>query len=345
MVAEIMTGDSRRVLASLSEESVDLSFWSPPYYVGKSYEQGRTFKQWQGLLSAVISEHFRVIKSGGFMAVNIADILCFQDSEIPRFQANNVSRKTNPVTLEQVLEAKRGHPSANRRQLGEILGCSEQTIQRRIENNNVRGGKHLASTKILLTGCMISEWAEDAGFYLYDQRIWWKDPCWANSRWHSNSYRAVDEFEHVYVFWKPGITQYDRERLTKSEWVEWGSRGVWCIPSVRQNKRHPAEFPEGLAYRVIRLFSPKGGVVLDPFVGTGTTTAVAKSLGRQWIGIDAVAEYTRIARKRTDDAERNGEPGTVSNGNGSPRAQRLSPSSGDDISRRNRIFRKTSQKT
>ena len=51
---------------------------------------------------------------------------------------------------------------------------------------------------------------------------------------------------------------------------------------------------------MIRLFSPPGGVVLDPFVGTGTTTAVAKKLGRQWLGIDKDARHTRIARRRTD---------------------------------------------
>ena len=45
-----------------------------------------------------------------------------------------------------------------------------------------------------------------AGFYLYDRRVWVKDACWENSRWHSLSYRSVDEFEYIYIFWKPGIT-------------------------------------------------------------------------------------------------------------------------------------------
>ena len=195
------------------------------------------------------------------------------------------------------MKSKLAHPGANRYQLARLLGCSEQTIQRRLEGNNVRGGKSATSTKILLTGCMVTDWAEDAGLYLYDQRIWHKDPCWANSQWHSNSYRAVDEFEHIYVFWRPGITEYDRDRLTKREWSEWGSRGVWNIRSVRRNDRHEAEFPEELARRVIKLFSPVGSVVLDPFVGTGTTTTVAKQLGRRWIGIDLDGDYVGMAQK------------------------------------------------
>jgi len=294
----IVTGDARKVLAALPEESVDLSFWSPPYYVGKSYEKHLSFKAWQELLREVIRQHERVIRRGGFLAINIADILCFPDTNMPRYQANNVNGKKNRVTKEQIREVLRSHPNASRYELAEILGCSEQTIQRRLENNNVRGGKQAAATKVLLTGNLVVKWAEQSGLYLYDQRIWHKDPCWANSRWHSNSYRAVDEFEHIYIFWKPGITEYERDRLTDSEWAEWGSRGVWKIASLRRNHRHEAEFPEPLAERVIRLFSPEGGVVIDPFVGTGTTTSVAKRLGRQWLGIDTHAAYTRIARRR-----------------------------------------------
>ena len=298
----IVTGDAREVLGELPEKSVDLSFWSPPYYVGKSYERDMSFDDWRTLIREVVASHARIVKPGGFLAVNIGDILCFPDRNMPRFQANNVRRKTNPVTREQVLAAKAMYPDYNRRELGAILGCSEQTVQRRLQHNNVRGGKQKTETKVLLTGCMVAEWAEAAGLYLYDQRIWHKDPCWANSRWHSTSYRAVDEFEHIYVFWQPGIVEYDRNRLADREWSEWGSRGVWRIRSVARNSRHEAEFPEELAARVIRLFSPEGGVVIDPFVGSGTTTAVAKRLNRQWLGIDADADYVAVAKERTDVA-------------------------------------------
>ncbi len=297
----IITGDARRELLKLPKSSIDLSFWSPPYCVGKLYERNMTFDEWCDLLKKIIACHQRIVKPGGFLAINIGDILCFPDDSMPRFQADNVRRKINPVTRKQVLEAKRRHPNANRKELGTMLGCSEQTVQRRLEHNNVRGGKHQTSTKVMLTGCRVAKWAEESGFYLYDQRIWHKDPCWVNCRWHSNSYRAVDEFEHVYIFWRPGIVEYDRKRLTASEWSEWGSRGVWQIRSVSRNDRHEAEFPEELAARVIRLFSPKWGIVLDPFVGSGTTTAVAKQLNRHWIGIDSDTQYAHIARERTND--------------------------------------------
>lgn len=299
-LGRIIADDARYILPELPDDCIDLSFWSPPYYVGKSYERHLSFDDWCDLLRDVIHCHNRIIKRGGFMVVNIGDILCFADATIPKFQANNVRGKVCSVTREQVLAAKRSHPQAKRQELADLLGCSEQTIQRRLQHNNVRGGKHATGTKVLLTGCMVSEWAEEAGLYLYDQRIWRKDPCWANSRWHSNSYRAVDEFEHIYVFWRPGITEYDRNRLTASEWAEWGSRGVWNIRSVSRNDRHEAEFPEELATRVIRLFSPEDGVILDPFVGSGTTTAVAKRLNRRWLGVDIEEKSARMAEVRTN---------------------------------------------
>ena len=298
----IFTGDAKDLMPLLPSKSIDLSFWSPPYYVGKSYEKDWSFEEWQSLIKEVISLHSRVLRPGGFMAVNIGDILCFQDDSMPRFQADNVRRKKSPVTREQIIKLKQQYPNARRVDLAKMLGCSEQTVQRRLEHNNVRGGKQIASTRVKLTGCMVEEWALEAGLYLYDQRIWHKDPCWANCRWHSNSYRAVDEFEHIYVFWQPGITEYDRQRLSSSEWSEWGSRGVWQIRSVQRNERHEAEFPEELARRVIRLFSPAKGVVLDPFVGSGTTTAVARRLGRRWLGIELDEQYAEAARKRTNVA-------------------------------------------
>ncbi len=297
----ILQGDAAKVLQQLPEDSVDLSFWSPPYFVGKDYEKNFTFQSWKKLLCDVIQAHERIIKPGGFMVINNADILCFADEEMPRFQANNIRGKQRcDITRETILGAKSKHPDMNRHELALLLGCSEQTIQRRLENNNVRGGKAHSATKIILTGCMLEQWAGDAGFYLYDKRIWHKDPCWANSQWHSNSYRAVDEFEHIYVFWKPGITEYDRHRLTPDEWADWGSRGVWQIQSVRRNDRHEAEFPGTLAERVIRLYSPAGGVVIDPFVGSGTTALVANKNQRQWLGIDISEQYVALARRRVE---------------------------------------------
>lgn len=302
-VNRIHQGDARELLPRVVPESVALSVWSPPYFVGKSYEAGWTFDEWRELLETVIAGHYRLLKPGGFLAVNIADILCFPDPEMPKIQAENISRKSRlPVTREDIERVSRAHPDWNRYQIAAHLGVSEQTVDRRLNHNNIRGGKHSVQTRVLLTGSLVAEAAQRAQLFLYDRRVWVKDAAWENSRWHTNSYRAVDEFEYVYIFWKPGITRVDRQRLDAAEWAEWGSRGVWHIDSVRRNDDHEAKFPVELPRRLIRLLTDPGEIVLDPFVGSGTSAVAALELQRQFIGIDAEPRYVRLARRRVDEA-------------------------------------------
>jgi DNA modification methylase len=296
-VDQIYHGDSRELLDEIEPESIALSVWSPPYFVGKSYESGMTFADWQSLLASVIAKHQRLLKGGAFLVVNIADILCFADRSLPRIQAENLAGHRLPVTRQDVVRVLEKHPSYNRYQVARVLGVSEQTVDRRLKDNNIRGGKHNVQTRVKLVGGLIEEAASRAELYLYDRRVWVKDPAWENSRWHTNSYRAVDEFEYLYIFWKPGITKVDRNRLSRKEWAEWGSRAVWHIPSVRANDNHEAKFPVELPRRVIRLFTAPGETILDCFVGTGTTAMAAILEDRRYIGIDKVESYVKIARK------------------------------------------------
>ena len=74
---KIYCGDARSMLKLVRPDSVSLSFWSPPYFVGKSYERELTFCEWQDLIGETIALHFDLLKPGGFLAINIADILAF----------------------------------------------------------------------------------------------------------------------------------------------------------------------------------------------------------------------------------------------------------------------------
>jgi len=301
-INEIHHGDCRELLPSIEKESIACSVWSPPYFLGKQYEAYlKSFGEWQELISDVIRLHFDIIKPGAFLVVNIADILCFNDPDMPRIQAENIDRRRSIITREDVLKAKAKYPKYNRNELAAVLGCSEQTVDRRMNGNNIRGGKYAAQTRVKIVGGLVEEWGTQAGFYLYDRRIWMKDAAWENSKWSTLSYRAVDEFEYVYIFWKPGITTVSRDKLTSQEWSEWGSRAVWQIPSVRANDDHEAKFPVELPRRVIELLTSPGDTVLDPFMGSGTTAEAAIIEGRNYIGIERSAEYVRLARKRAKD--------------------------------------------
>lgn len=110
--------------------------------------------------------------------------------------------------------------------------------------------------------------------------------------------RPVLRFEYVYIFWKPGIITIDRSRLDKEEWSEWGSRAVCHIPSVRANVEHEAQFPIELPRRVVRLLSAPDDLVLDCFIGSGTTAVAAFAEGRRYMGMDSEPRYVKMARER-----------------------------------------------
>lgn len=205
------------------------------------------------------------------------------------------------ITEEDVKTAAAEHPEMNRYQLAKLLGCSEQTVDRRLHGNNIRGGKYNTQTRVKIVGGILEEMALKAGLYLYDRRIWVKDASWANSNWTTNSYRAVDEFEYLYIFWKPGITKVDRKRLSKEEWTDWGSRAVWNIRSVQRNDDHEAKFPLELPMRVIKLLSDEGDIVLDCFMGSGTSALAALAEKRHYIGIDKEQKYVQLAEKNIQE--------------------------------------------
>ena len=86
--------------------------------------------------------------------------------------------------------------------------------------------------------------------------------------------------------------------LKFNEFMSWMS-GLWDFPGETRTKyRHPAAFPEELPRRLIKLFSFPGDTVLDPFLGSGTTCAVAKGLGRNAIGLDIDPEFCNVAASR-----------------------------------------------
>jgi site-specific DNA-methyltransferase (adenine-specific) len=90
----------------------------------------------------------------------------------------------------------------------------------------------------------------------------------------------------------------DASNLSHAEWLDW-TNGVWIFSAEQPSRvKHPAPFPEELPRRLIKLFSFPGDPVLDPFVGSGTTSLVAQHLGRPSYGYDISAQYVADARAR-----------------------------------------------
>jgi len=95
---------------------------------------------------------------------------------------------------------------------------------------------------------------------------------------------------------KPTNSQRDKSRIGKKDYDEW-FRQSWNITGA-STKNHPAPFPIELAYRLVRMFSFFGDIVLDPFCGTGTTMIAAMKCDRNSIGVEIDSEYCRMAAER-----------------------------------------------
>jgi DNA modification methylase len=134
-----------------------------------------------------------------------------------------------------------------------------------------------------------------------------KYTAWGSWKSPSNPYLKYT-WEFLEVFCKGSIKHNGKKELadiSADEFKKW-TIAKWEIPPEMRMKEfgHPAMFPEELAERVIKLFSFKGDIVLDPFNGVGTTSVVAKKLGRIYVGIDISEEYCRKAIERIEKEER-----------------------------------------
>ncbi|MCK9631138.1 MAG: site-specific DNA-methyltransferase [Methanoregula sp.] len=117
-------------------------------------------------------------------------------------------------------------------------------------------------------------------------------------------------WEYIEIFDKESHKKAGRREdidITAGEFKEW-VLGRWSFPPETRMKDydHPAMFPEELPRRLMKLFSYKNDLVLDPFNGAGTTSLVAWKLGRRFIGIDISAQYSDMAMARLTASGDNG---------------------------------------
>ena len=148
---------------------------------------------------------------------------------------------------------------------------------------------------------------QDLDFWILNDVVWIKNNPMPNFR----GVRFTNA--HEIIIWaqkKKGAKYTFNHKSMKALNDDLQMRSDWTIPLVTGKQRiksngtkaHSTQKPEGLLYRVILSSSNGGDVILDPFFGTGTTGAVAKKLGRNWIGIERDKKYIKVAQKRIDAA-------------------------------------------
>jgi site-specific DNA-methyltransferase (adenine-specific) len=157
----------------------------------------------------------------------------------------------------------------------------------------------------------ISKIMIEIGFLMRGEIIWNKaasaSPSTAWGSWQSAANPTLrDVHEYILIFSKG---DYKRERtkdeidnkkntMSKEQFMEW-TKSIWTMNAESARRiGHPAPFPEELPYRLIQLYSFTNDIILDPFVGSGTTAVAALKSNRYFIGYDTNKDYINLAEKR-----------------------------------------------
>lgn len=229
---------SSEVMNELPDNSVHLMVTSPPYNVGKDYDENLSLKEYRALLKSVFKETYRVLVPGGRACINIA----------------NLGRKPY-IPLHS----------------------------------------------------FIIEDMHDIGFLMRGEILWDKassaSPSTAWGTWlKANNPVLRDVHEYILIFCKDTFTRKNphkrKSTISKEEFLEF-TKSVWQFDAERASKvGHPAPFPVELPYRTIQLYTFEGDVVLDPFVGAGTTCIAALKTNRKYVAYDIDKKYCDLAEQR-----------------------------------------------
>jgi len=151
---------------------------------------------------------------------------------------------------------------------------------------------------------------QDAGLWILNDVVWRKSNPMPNFRGkrltnaHETMIWASKSEKSKYTFNYEALKALNEGLQMRSDWVLPICNGHERLKDDNGNKAHPTQKPESLLHRVLVGSTNPDDVVLDPFFGTGTTGAVAKKLGRNFIGIEREEGYRRVAARRIADARR-----------------------------------------
>ena len=145
---------------------------------------------------------------------------------------------------------------------------------------------------------------QDLSYWILNDIVWVKTNPMPNFRGkrftnaHETLLWCAKSKEARYTFNYEAMKALNEDLQMRSDWVMPLCTGQERLKNHKGEKAHPTQKPEAMLHRVILAASNPGDVILDPFFGTGTTGAVAKRLGRDFIGIEREAEYAEVAKKR-----------------------------------------------
>ena len=229
---------SSESMNEIPSSSIHLMVTSPPYNVGKIYDEDLSLDEYRSFIKKVMLEVYRCLIPGGRICLNIA----------------NLGRKPY-IPLEAYIT------------------------------------EDLVSLGFLMRGQIIWDKSMSSG----------GSTAWGS--WISASNPTLrDIHEYILVFSKGDFSRKKNSNrdstITRDDFLEL-TKSIWRFPSESAKRiGHPAPFPIELVRRCIELFSFSNDVILDPFMGSGTTAIAALKSGRRFVGYEIDSEYIELSNKR-----------------------------------------------
>ncbi len=150
---------------------------------------------------------------------------------------------------------------------------------------------------------------QNLGFWVLNDIVWCKTnpmPNFKGTRFtnaHETLIWCAKSSKSKYTFNYDSMKIFNEDKQMRSDWQISLCTGSERLKDEQGNKAHTTQKPQALLSRVILATTKPGDIILDPFFGTGTTGAVAKMLGRHFIGIEREEKYIKVAQKRINEIQ------------------------------------------
>ena len=266
----LLIGNCLDKLKEIDSGIVQTCVTSPPYWGLRDYEedgqlgQEDTPEEFVENLAEIFMEVHRVLKDDGTFWLNIGDTY---------------------------FGAKGGHWDGGNSITADINGTKYRENRKAPPKHPYLKTKDLAGVP-----WMLARFLQKKGWYLRQDIIWHKP----NPMPEAVNDRCAKSYEHIFLFSKKKKYYFDAEAIAERTRRR---TDVWTLNTSSFSGAHFAVFPKEIPSRCIREGSREGDIVLDPFMGSGTTAYVAQRLSRKWIGVELNPTYAQIIKNNVAQGE------------------------------------------
>ncbi len=288
----------------------------------KSFKKGTITSKF-GTSGRISHDSRPFYKSNLYSAVNGENSICIIENEVPKTVLNKIycksSENMEELTDNSIHLLITSPPYNVGKEYDKDYSLEEYlSFLKRIWNESYRvlapGGRICINVANLgrkpyipLHSYIIKDMLE-LGYLMRGEIIWCKgsssSPSTAWGSWLSASNPTLrDTHEYILIFSKDSYSRKKENKtntISRDEFLEY-TKSIWNFNAVSARKiGHPAPFPIDLPMRLMQLYSFKGDVVLDPFMGSGQTALAALKTKRNFVGYDSEKEYVELASKRIE---------------------------------------------